>query len=87
MKDMREQIDGVVEALLRRPADAPASAEVVQAAARGIKYMKEHFDRVAYDLPLSRTQEQDARRFLRNAYAAVKALEPAPAQAELETKK
>ena len=49
--------------------------------------MSERFDRIAYDLPLSRAQEKDARQFLRNAYIALKALEPVTTQATLETKK
>lgn len=86
MKELREQIDGVVEALLRQPADEPASAELVQAAAQRVKYLSERFERIAYDLPLSRAQEKDARQFLRKTYIALKALEPAPTQAALETK-
>jgi hypothetical protein len=87
MKELREQIDSVVEAVLRQPATEPASAELVQAAAQRLKYLSERFNRLAYDLPLSRAQEKDARQFLRNAYVALKALEPAPTQATLETKK
>ena len=87
MQELREQIDSVVEAVLRQPASEPAPAELVQAAAQRIKYLSERFDRSASDLPLSRAQEKDARQFLRNAYVALKALEPARAQATLEAKK
>jgi hypothetical protein len=87
MQKLRDQIDEVVEAVLRQPANEPASAELVQAAAQRVKYLSERFERIAYDLPLSRAQEKDARQFLRKTYIASKALEPAPTQTVLETKK
>ena len=87
MEKLRDQIDEVVEAVLRQPANEPASAELVQAAAQRVKYLSEYFERIASDLPLSRAQEKDVRQFLRKTYIALKALEPAPTQATLQTAK
>lgn len=87
MDKLREQIDDVVEAVLRQSASEPAPAELVQAAAERIKFLSERFERIVVDMPLSRAQEKDARQFLRKAYIALKTLEPGTAQAALETKK
>jgi len=87
MKELREQMDGVVEAILRQPAKEPASADLVKSGLRGIERMARQFERIAYDMPLSRTQEKDTRRFIRNVYAALKAMEPATTESEVKTAK
>jgi hypothetical protein len=86
MKELREELDGIVESILRTPADQPLPVDVFQAAARGIERVAAQFQRKSIDMPLSSAQERDARKFLKNAYAAVKALEPTPVEATVQTK-
>jgi hypothetical protein len=87
MTELREQMDGVVEAILRQPANEPAAPEIVKSGLRGIEQFARRFEAVAHDSPLSRTQEKVARMFLKNVYAALKAMEQPTTQAEVKTEK
>jgi hypothetical protein len=87
MTELREQMDGVVEAILRQPANEPASPDIVKSGLRGIERLARRFEAIAYDSPLSQTQTKEARMFLKNVYAALKAMEQPTAQAEVKTEK
>jgi hypothetical protein len=80
-------MDGVVEAILRQPANEPVASEIVKSGLRGIERLARRFEAIAHDSPLSRTQEKEARMFLKNVYAALKAMEQPTAQAEVKTEK
>jgi hypothetical protein len=80
-------MDGVVEAILRQPANEPAAPDVVKSGLRGIERLARRFEATSHDSPLSQTQVKEARLFLRGVYAALKALEQPTAQAEVKAEK
>jgi hypothetical protein len=63
-KETREQIDARVDELLTSKGSVSGSAAQVSEIRQGVAKVRQHFDRQGDDLPVTRQQEADARRFL-----------------------
>jgi hypothetical protein len=70
-KELRERIDARVEELLAEPASQSAPAEVLQGLKQDVARLKRRLDGQGEDLPSTRTQANDARRFLRKLRSAL----------------
>jgi hypothetical protein len=64
-KELRERIDTRVEGLLEHKSASAVPADLLQGINDDLASLQRHFDRESVDMPMSRQQETDARRFLR----------------------
>ena len=76
-KETREQIDARVDELLTSKGSVSGSAAQVSEIRQGVAKVSQHFDRQGDDMPVTRQQEADARRFLSKVRDALQ-LFPAP---------
>ena len=76
-KGTREQIDARIDELLASKGGVSGSAAQVSEIRQGVAKVSQYFDRQGDDMPVTRQQEADARRFLRKVRDALQ-LFPAP---------
>jgi hypothetical protein len=70
-KELRERIDAQVEELVAHPAGRAAPVDVRQALDRDVAKLQRYFAGQGEDLPTTRQQGTDARRFLRQVRSAL----------------
>jgi hypothetical protein len=81
-RDLRERIDFQVERLLAKQTSQPVSEGLLQGLSGDIDKLGKHFQRQRYDMPTTRQQETDARRFLGKVIHALEQFQKAaPASA------
>jgi hypothetical protein len=70
-KELRERIDVQVEELIAQPAGRPALVDVLQALDSDVAKLQRYFAGQGEDMPTTRQQRTDARRFLRQVRSAL----------------
>jgi hypothetical protein len=78
-KELRERIDAEVERLVQQRAARASATDVADRLDRDVAKLQKHLEFQGEDMPTTRQQTSDARRFLRNVREAIQQAPKSPA--------